>query len=74
MTGCQNCDGGLDKCNICSDKYYLTSNDYNCKRYKENCLATNVNGYCYLCETQISYDESRNLFYDESEETPMFDE
>lgn len=29
--------------------YYLTEGDSNCKRYKDNCLATNLNGYCYLC-------------------------
>ncbi|CAK87684.1 unnamed protein product (macronuclear) [Paramecium tetraurelia] len=74
LSGCQNCDGNLEKCNVCSDKYYLTATDNNCKRYKENCLATNVNGYCYLCETQITYDQSQDRFYDEGEETPIFDE
>ncbi|CAD8117008.1 unnamed protein product [Paramecium sonneborni] len=74
LTGCENCDGNLDECNKCSEKYYLTPVDNNCKRFKENCLATNINGYCYLCETKIEYDQAQDLFYDENAELPIFKE
>lgn len=49
--------------------------DKTCKRYKENCLKSNINGYCYLCNTTIDFNPSTEIFPDEysDESTPYYE-
>ncbi|KAM3130870.1 hypothetical protein pb186bvf_017059 [Paramecium bursaria] len=63
--GCLQCDGQQEVCTICDEQYYLQNSV--CLDYPDECLQSNSDGFCYLCNTILNFNE-QSEFVDEDKQ------
>ncbi|CAD8106707.1 unnamed protein product [Paramecium sonneborni] len=70
--GCVECNFDQQLCQKCQDNYFLYMKS--CVPYPSHCLETSDDGFCYLCETIIDYDNQLDKFIDEGTQAPQYKE